>query len=168
MCRWHSLKFKIECVFMCVCVPYPALSEVVVSGTLLRSECMVFLCWSHSTWYFHHPKKTKREVSVAVIKNIFCMKLLIWLFWFDLGFFLTCFRVPPSQQDRACVCRGRRKEKWPPTNRPGCLPTKARTDHPTNTHESNDQKRVKTQDLSGADVNNIQKISKHWFKSTAP
>lgn len=154
------IKFKIYFV------PYPVLSEVVVSGTLLRSECMVFLCWSHSTWYFHHPKTTKSEVSVTLIKNIFCMKLLIWLLWFAWGFFLTCFRVPPSQQGRACVCRGRRKEKWPPTNRPGCLPTKAWTDHPTNTHE--DQKRVKTQDLSGADVNNIQKISKHWLKSNAP
>lgn len=152
---------------LCACVPYPVLSEVVVSGTLLRSECMVFLCWSHSTWYFHHPKKIKSVSLCNSNKEYFLYEAFNMIVMICLGFFfLTCFRVPPSQQGRACVCRGRRKEKWPPTNRPGCLPIKARTDHPTNTHE--DQKRVKTQDLRGADVNNIQKISKHWLKSNAP
>ena len=48
------------------------------------------------------------------------------------------FRVqlcnPPSQQGRACVCLGHRKGRGPLRNHPGFPPTKAQTDHPTNTH----------------------------------
>lgn len=51
---------------------------------------------------------------------------------------LVAVKDPPSQQDKACVCQGRRKERGLLTNHPGFLLTKAQTDHPTNTHK--DQK----------------------------
>lgn len=43
---------------------------------------------------------------------------------------IVAFRDPPSQQDRACVCRGQRKERGLLMNHPGSLVTKARTDRP--------------------------------------
>lgn len=59
------------------------------------------------------------------------------------GHFLLTFRHPPSQQGRACVCQGHRKEKVLQTNRPGSPLTKAQTDRPTKTHTQIKKKQKK-------------------------
>ncbi len=54
--------FEVFTLCVCVCASYPILSEVGVIGTLLGSGCTVFLCRSHSTSYFHHPDRDKRNL----------------------------------------------------------------------------------------------------------
>ena len=60
-------------IFVYLCVSYPFLSEVGVSGTLLGSGCKVFPSRSHSTSYFRHPDRDKRNLYNNVIKSNLCI-----------------------------------------------------------------------------------------------